>query len=336
MAASWRLLPPDQVEHQAGQVDLLTAMYPAEGEVAIDGESERTLSLLRSRLEGDPPSSSSSPPPSFARPPQVTVLLTLAVAGEDGGDGGGGDNGSPSGPKTLQLEIGVPFSREAKAESAAGEGKEGGEEEQEEEEAPRIRVRVRQPAWLSRAATAQLNARVSSGEREGGDLLGAIEAAKDAAAAAHLERARLAGDDGERAGDDDPLVRVWFYFPSISTRSKRDDLVAHAPGRGLTGFLYAGKPGLLCLEGGARAVDAYMSFIRTESWGDVPAHQKKVTERLREPAVAARAFSDMREVTGVVGGGARRGHRANRGDMAAVEAWLAERGLGDAFAKVLM
>ncbi|KAK2053612.1 hypothetical protein LY76DRAFT_687162 [Colletotrichum caudatum] len=311
-APSWSLLPTDFVEHQVGQIDLLTAMYPAEGEIEIEGESERTLSLFRSLLE-DPSSSSSSPPlPSSARPPQVTILLTIAIAR--------GEEGSPN-SETLQLDIGVPFAREAKRAA-------GGEDEDEDEEAPRIRVRVRQPAWLSRAATAQLNAKVPEGGAE--DLFGTIEAVKDAAAA-HLERARLT----EAEEGDEPLVRVWFYFPSISTRSKRDDLVAHAPAHGLTGFLYAGKPGLLCLEGGERAIDGYMSFIRKESWGDIPAHHKKVSERLRERGVAARAFPDMREVTDSVGG-ERRGQRANRGDMRAVEAWLAERGLGDAFAKVLM
>ncbi|KAK2025265.1 hypothetical protein LX32DRAFT_730904 [Colletotrichum zoysiae] len=330
MAASppWSLLPTDVVEHQVGQIDLLTAMYPAEGEVAIEGESERTLSLLRSLVE-DP----SSSPPSFAGPPQVTILLTLAIAREEEeAEEEEEEEGSPK-PETLQLDIGVPFAREAK--SAAGEEE---EEDEEGEGAPRIRVRIRQPAWLSRAATARLNAKVPEGGVE--DLFGAIEAVKDAAAAERLERARLteaaaAAAAAAAGGEDEPLVRVWFYFPSISTRSKRDDLVAHAPARGLTGFLYAGKPGLLCLEGGERAIDGYMSFIRTESWGDIPARHKKVSERLRERGVAARAFAGMSEVTGSVGGG-RRGQRANRGDMGAVEAWLAERGLGDAFAKVLM
>ncbi|KAK1986190.1 hypothetical protein LZ30DRAFT_746643 [Colletotrichum cereale] len=315
MAASpsWRLLPADLVEHQIGQVDLLTAMYPTEEEVTIERESEQILSLFRSHLE-DP---SSAPLPPFIRPPQATILLTLAISEQEG---------SPS-PKTLQLDISVPFSREA--ERAPKEE----EEEEEEEEAPPIRVRIRQPAWLSRAATAQLNARVPEGGGE--DLFGTIEVVKDAAAQ-HLEQAMAAGAGaGNEEEEEEPLVRAWFYFPSISTRSKRDDFVVHAPGYGLTGFLYAGKPGLLCLEGGERAIDDYMGFIKTESWGDIPAHHKKVSERHRERGVAARAFPDMREVTDAVGG-ERRGQRANRGDMRAVEAWLAERGLGDAFAKVLM
>ncbi|GJC89119.1 RWD domain-containing protein 2B [Colletotrichum liriopes] len=310
MAASpsWHLLPTDLVEHQIGQIDLLTAMYPTEEEVTIEKESEQVLSLLKAHLED---LSSPPPPPSSTRPPQATILLTLTVAEQE----------DSSSPKTLQLDINVPFSHEA---------------ETAPEEAPGIKVRIRQPAWLSRAATAQLNARIPEGEE---DLFSTIEVVKDAAVE-YLEQAKLAEAEplnsggGNGGGDGEPLVRVWFYFPSISTRSKRDDFIINAPGYNLTGFLYAGKPGLLCLEGGSQKIDDYMKFIKTESWGDIPAHHKKVSERHREKDIATRAFADMQEITDSVG--ERRGQRANRGDMKAVEGWLVERGLGDAFTKVLM
>jgi hypothetical protein len=77
-----------------------------------------------------------------------------------------------------------------------------------------------------------------------------------------------------------------------------------------------------------------MRFIKTESWGDIPAHHKKVSERYREPDIPKRVFEDMQEITDMVG--ERRGHRGNRGDMKVIEQWLVDRGVGDAFAKVLM
>jgi hypothetical protein len=78
-----------------------------------------------------------------------------------------------------------------------------------------------------------------------------------------------------------------------------------------------------------------MKFIKTESWGDIPAHHKKVSERYRETGdKIERVFPSMTEITDMVG--ERRGQRANRGDMKAMEEWLVERGLGEAFAKVLM
>jgi hypothetical protein len=169
------------------------------------------------------------------------------------------------------------------------------------------------------------------------DMLGTIEHIKEAAAeqleqSANTAAASTTAKPGTLYKGD--LVRVWFYFPSISTRSKRDDFIIHAPSYHLTGFLYAGKPGLLCVEGGSQSIDDYMKWIKTESWGDIPAHHKKVSERYRETKDVGRVFTDMTEITDMVG--ERRGQRANRGDMKAMEEWLTERGLGEAFAKVLM
>jgi hypothetical protein len=130
-----------------------------------------------------------------------------------------------------------------------------------------------------------------------------------------------------------PIVRVWFYFPSLSTRKKREDIVNLAPGYSLTGFVLAGKPGILCLEGTSRNIDAYMSFVKTHSWGDIPSHQKKVSERFRETEGIQRVFSGMDEITDWLG--ERGGQRANRGDMQALETWLGSKGLQEAFEKVI-
>jgi hypothetical protein len=79
----------------------------------------------------------------------------------------------------------------------------------------------------------------------------------------------------------EPLERAYLWFPSLSTPSKRRDLVTYASRYHLTGFVLAGKPGLLCLEGRGRAFERYMSDIKNESWGDIPSYQKKVSSRSR-------------------------------------------------------
>ncbi|KAH8848420.1 hypothetical protein MCOR07_000601 [Pyricularia oryzae] len=197
-------------------------------------------------------------------------------------------------------------------------------------EPPPPRGRVLQPTWLSKADTSSLNASLPP------ELLADLD---KEALEAHVTQtlATLLAPKPSAESQDQPrdLVRVWFYFPSISTRSKRDDLVEHAPRHGLTGFLISGKPGMLCVEGCADDIDAYMRFVRTESWRDIPAAHKKVSERLREAGVQ-RVFDDMREVDCGDMGGERRGERANRLDMKALETWLVGKGVGDAFAKVFM
>lgn len=294
--ASWHLLPIDLVELQLGQIDLLLAMYP--DDITLEDSSQKMIDALR-ELESD------TLPGSFVVPPVVPILLEITIPSDD-----------PS-HQTLGLDLLVPFTYE-------------GDELPSDQ--PKVKVRIRQPPWLSRASTNQLMIDLSDDE----DLLGTIEHIKDAAVQ-QLEQAQnslMALNTPDASNDEGPLVRVWFYFPSISTRSKRDDFIIHAPSYQLTGFLYAGKPGLLCVEGGSQNIDDYMKFIKTESWGDIPAHHKKVSERYRETNNVQRVFSKMTETTDMVG--ERRGQRANRGDMKAMEEWLVERGLGDAFTKVLM
>lgn len=77
-------------------------------------------------------------------------------------------------------------------------------------------------------------------------LIEDLKAQEHSAAAAKVAKPRFSG----------PMVRAWFWFIMITTREKRNDVTQWAAHYGLTGFLLAGKPGILCLEGRADAIDA--------------------------------------------------------------------------------
>jgi hypothetical protein len=189
-----------------------------------------------------------------------------------------------------------------------------------------VEGRVRVGAdWLTKAQALRLQ-----GGLPEDDILSAIDLVRDRASAylIALEQQNAVA----AAANNGPEVRAWFYFPSISTREKRDDLVNHAPSYGLTGFLLAGKPGVLCLEGESQHIDDFMKFIKTESWGDIPSGHKKVSEVLREECTQRR-FTGMEEITDQL---EKRGQRSNRSDMKGLEQWLEARGLGESFAKVVM
>lgn len=236
-----------------------------------------------------------------AVPPSLSLALNILM---------NNDNNEAT-THVIQLSITVPLQSE----------------DPEPMEAPPLRIGVRQPTWLSKAEVAELSADMPSD-----DVFSAIDYIRESAPA-YVKSTQ--SDTTTPIADVGPISRVWFYFPSLSTREKRDDLVNHAPSYSLTGFVLAGKPGVLCLEGASRDVDAYMKFIKTESWGDIPSHQKKVSERYREEGLEVRrVFGGMEEITDSLG--ERRGERANRGDMKALEAWLVERGLGGAFERVIM
>jgi hypothetical protein len=219
----------------------------------------------------------------------------------------------PDRPETIQMSISVPLQSSDSALS----------------DPPPMRYFLRQPAWLSKADVAELTSSMPQD-----DIFTAIEYLREESHRFIAPDISVDGDDS--IPDTDPIIRVWYYFPSLSTREKRDDMVNHAPGYGLTGFVLAGKPGVLCLEGTSSSIDKYMNFIKTHSWGDIPSHQKKVSERFREEngkESVSRAFEDMQEITNDLGD--RGGKRANRGDMKALESWLHDKGLGVAFAKVI-
>ncbi|KAK7433004.1 hypothetical protein QQZ08_000475 [Neonectria magnoliae] len=294
------VLPKDLMVLQLGQIDLLMAMYESDNAISIDAASSVLLEVLRDWCESDRETI-----PEFTED-CINLILSLDISN---------DEDSPSsGTKSLQLNLSVPLRHEGV---------------QPGTEPPPVKTRVQQPAWMSKGEVARLTTEIPDE-----DILSIIEHVKEAASQ-QLEESRHQDTTHSLLSTKASLVRVWFYFPSISTRSKRDDLVNHAPGYGLTGFLLAGKPGILCLEGGSAAIDDFMRFIKTESWGDIPSQHKKVSERYRETGLGlARAFEDMREITDVLG--ERRGERANRNDMKALEAWLGETGLGDAFGKILM
>jgi hypothetical protein len=197
--------------------------------------------------------------------------------------------------------------------------------EPEPTEASPITFSLRQPNWLDKASVASLSSTLPS------DIFSALDSLRDQGPSFIPT---VTTSPNAKSTSTGPLVRVWFYFPSLSTREKRQHMVDWAPSYSLTGFVLAGKPGLLCLEGTASSIDAYMNEIKTVSWGDIPSYQKKVSERYREVEGVERAFGDMSEITDLVG--ERHGQRQNRGDMAAIEAWLKGKGLGEMFESVIL
>lgn len=296
--ASMNSLPKDLMELQLGQIDLLIAMYGPDNAISLDATSSSLLDTMRDWCESD----------RDAIPQLTDTCITMALDIDICNT----DTSADQRNSLLRLVFSFPLVAESSA-----------------VEPPAVRTRLHQPTWMSKSDVARLTAELPEE-----DILSVIEHIKEVAP----QYLRGSGEtepsnDGSEACAS--IVRAWFYFPSISTRSKRDDLVNLAPTYGLTGFLMAGKPGILCLEGGPVAIDEFMRFIKTESWGDIPPQHKKVSERYREEVPGLKpAFRDMQEITDSVG--EKRGERANRGDMRALKAWLGESGLGEAFEKVVM
>ncbi|KAI6862903.1 hypothetical protein KC323_g5275 [Hortaea werneckii] len=295
------VLPKDMMAMQLGQIDLLTAMYAPDDAISMDNSSVNLVELLRAWCDGD-----EDDQPTFAES-SIGILLTLTLS-DDGNQAAAAD------PRSLKLSLTVPLTYQKPLGM----------------DPPAIKARLQQPQWMTKAQVSQINTDLPDE-----DVLTVIEHVKEAALEHAVQASHVPSEAQSLFDPQAPIVRAWFYFPSISTRAKRDDLINFAPTYRLTGFLMAGKPGILCLEGGSTAIDDFMKFIKTDSWGDIPSQHKKVSERYRQTdADLVRAFDGMEEITETVG--ERRGERANRSDMKALEMWLIERGLGDAFSNVFM
>ncbi|KAL2872397.1 DUF1115 domain protein [Aspergillus lucknowensis] len=298
------LLPAGILESQLSTIDLLTAMFPSPGELEISASAMECVEKLREWCQ--------SPEVDRPRPSGIPSTMLLAVHAP-----------VAEGSKTIQINISIPLVCEDPDPETI---------DAPEPPPPPLSYSLRQPAWMSKAELATLAAQMPTD-----DVFAAFVYLREEATP-FLEAQQQPQPRDSTSGDRNttmstPLVRVWFYFPSLSTRSKRDDLVTHAPDYSLTGFVLAGKPGVLCLEGVSRDIDAYMSFIKTHSWGDIPSHQKKVSERYRETEGVVRVFDGMEEITDSLG--ERGGQRANRGDMQALEGWLRGKGLHGAFDKII-
>ena len=282
------------MESQLSTIDLLTAMFPSPGEMEIPESTAEHVERLREWCQNETPA-----PPSVPSSLPLSVFLPVS-----------------DGEKSIQVNISVPLQCE---------------DANIIDQPPPSNYSLRQPDWMSKAEFSSIAASF-----QGVDSLEALEDIQNRVND-FLESKKNEANATEQTKVDKssqgPIVRVWFYFPSLSTRKKRDDMVNLAPSYSLTGFVLAGKPGVLCLEGMSADIDSYMSFIKTHSWGDIPSHQKKVSERFRETQSVQRVFTRMEEITDTLG--ERSGQRANRGDMQALEAWLGSKGLQTAFEKVI-
>lgn len=289
-------LSTEHMEAQLSIIELLIGMFPEDNEISIPPETLRWTDFHSSGGRLSSPT-----------PAELSLAVNLRI-----------EDIATRNVRHVLLNVSVPLRYS----------------DVDRSEPPPLRYFLRQPDWLTKAQVLEF-----SNAMPEGDVFEAMAWIKEEAPERLIAKLEEM-DTGSIHTENNILVRVWFYFPSLSTREKRDDIVNFAPVYQLTGFVLAGKPGVLCLEGTTSNVDAYMKYIKTHSWGDIPSYQKKVSERYRETRSpdeeslgVNRVFGGMEEITGVLG--YRGGARANRGDMKALEIWLKERGLGEAFEKVI-
>jgi hypothetical protein len=105
-----------------------------------------------------------------------------------------------------------------------------------------IKLYIRQPPWLSRTAHEELLNSLTPRNAHDSPLdliLSTAENLRDRIPN-YIPNTNDPCLDSVTAEESQELQRVWFWFPSLSTKEKRRDLVDYAPRYNLTGFVLAG------------------------------------------------------------------------------------------------
>jgi hypothetical protein len=212
------------LEDQLSTVQLLQAMYPLPSELVL---SDSTASYISSTVD-DP-----AVPVPKAELEAFELAISLRI------------NDDPN--ALLDVLILLPL---LKGGVEAGGG--------------RAVVRPRQPGWMTRAGYEALisgpSFRLMTNDEASSEyILDQLDAISVAASELLAERVSGTAEDGgaddQPDGAADSLERVWFWFPSLSSREKRRDLVTYAEDSGLTGFVLAGKFSFACLASVSRSRD---------------------------------------------------------------------------------
>ncbi|KAB5591713.1 hypothetical protein CTheo_4827 [Ceratobasidium theobromae] len=306
------------LEAQQSIAQRLSSMFHGPGELEMDPDSQLILASLTEYLDdtsGDDDAAIATVPPLG----NVRITIHIEV----------GESQTVTLTVVLYLRAAVPIA------AAHVKSQDPGARP------PLIEISIKHPSWLSRATYQHLVSLLPpytgsiipdvQGAEDGGDWIAQIIELVDSEDTKSMLLATSESDSTTAPPTHELIVttytRAWFYLPSLSTRSKRDDMVKLASKYNLTGFVLAGKPGLLCVETSDRdpaAPDTFIAELKTVSWADIPSHQKKITERHREFDLPERTFEDMHEITEMI---STRGARANRGNMGEVRAFLEEKGL---------
>lgn len=203
------LLPPHLLQSQLDTLSLLQAMYPLENELEVPEETLRSVERIAGYLEG------TGSAEELKREKALHCVLRVML--------------EPAGEGHIGLRVGLPLVGES----------------------PKPTFGLQLPSELTRADGEDLDAAISKVEYDPDDTLTYIslisETLQQQASLKlqqHRQRAlelsNQSGNSDEKRKRKGSLDRIWFWFPSLSTREKRNDLVNYAGRWGLTGFVLAG------------------------------------------------------------------------------------------------
>jgi hypothetical protein len=274
------LLSLDALREAVTTLELMQSLFPLPGELTLAIDTTILLPRLQAWIEAEELGAASCGGKGKERAGagdwgdkargglEFVVQLELRRVGEEGrGAETTGGEGKDGGEWVVEMSVVIPLLGTGTSTSPRlGETAEGrttlDRPSHEHTPRPRARMSVLQPSWLSRSQHIDLvksfaalidppSPSLDSPTPYSDDstlpddditiLLAAVDILKELSQPllpSALPLSHLSLDD---AGEVEGEFRVFYHFPSLSTRAKRKDLVDWAPEYGLTGFVLAGQ-----------------------------------------------------------------------------------------------
>lgn len=104
--------------------------------------------------------------------------------------------------------------------------------------------------------------------------------------------------------------RLWIYSHHIYSKTKRRDILSLADEFNLTGFMLAGKPGIVCIEGEKDDCEEWWSRIKAMNW------KKIVVKKIEDyPDGFAKKFTGFEEISFQSSGNRGSDHHMDMGEL---------------------
>lgn len=279
------------LELQLSEVELLSSMYPGQGEMVLDNPA--AVDIVRSHLDGEKRDEDDD----LESLPSLSFALNLSCTAES---------------KEFQVKMHCRLARSYPTEAVAD-------------------AHVSSDTFSrqsQRELNEELKA-FAGGMLGESMLLSLVQWVQENAERFVQESSVDAGDDvtlgATAAASPGPckFSRIWLYMHHIYSKHKRKDILDWSHELGLSGFCLPGKPGVVCAEGDASNVDDFFHRLRNMTW-------KKMTCRYREELTGnveeLRAFKGFGEMNFDAHGG-----RHNHMDMGLFFQYLEKHKLGEMF-----
>ncbi|PWY97149.1 hypothetical protein BCV70DRAFT_167527 [Testicularia cyperi] len=329
------LFSPEDLALQLGAIELISAMWSGDGELTLPPCSERAIRSVADYLQLTLETLGNRDSLQLKHSIPAHVLVTLLIRPDTDTDTHP-DANDPKQGRSLPLDVEIPLRRPAHKDSKNTKDV-GVAHAQSESRIARLAVQS-QP-WFARNTRQHLDDIYDMVSH----IMGVVEDVSEyilscstfSSSQGGIPRSKTSGTAPDQTDYSHyPVRRTWYYLPSLSSREKREDIVDAArhfvpP---LTGFLLAGKPGLIVLEHPLLLAPSALDFwssVKNESWSDIPSSHKKISEKLVEEVVPHPAFEGFADITHLpdIQAAADRGRKS---DLSKLVRWLdtLPRGLG--------